>query len=103
MCRKFRAIGKRPFLQFDESEIRGIHPLRFIYFNYLCSDFLCHKTPRTILKTKFEDSIEWELQICTNGYVAVDLWKTLMQCATDGMELLKVLHFVMNPNFAFFF
>ena len=35
MCRKyifekyaFRAIGKRPILQFDESEIRGIHPLR---------------------------------------------------------------------------
>ena len=25
----FRAIGKRPFLQFGESEIRGIHPLRF--------------------------------------------------------------------------
>ena len=24
----FRAIGKRPFLQFNESEIRGIHPLR---------------------------------------------------------------------------
>ena len=24
----FRAIGKRPFLQFGESEIRGIHPLR---------------------------------------------------------------------------
>ena len=47
MCRKYifekytsnaiRAIGIRPFLQFDESEIRGIHPLR----NVLAPSFSC--------------------------------------------------------------
>ena len=28
----FQAIGKRPFLQFHESEIQGIHPLRFVLY-----------------------------------------------------------------------